>query len=498
MLDAFYSAVVQFFDPRVLWLILAAIPIGLVFGILPGLGGLTAIAILIPFIYGMDPLPGLAFLLAAHAVIYTGGSVTAIMLGIPGSPPNAATVMDGYPLSQQGRAGYAIGAALTASAVGGVIGVVVLILLLPFLQPVVEAFASPETFFLALLGIAFIGAMGESHPLKGLIAGALGIFLASFGTQQVTGVPRFWLGTDYLLDGFRLVPLALGLFAVPEIIVMMSTGRSVAPPDGGRQILWSQVGAGVAAVFRRGWLTLRSSIIGVFVGIIPGVGGETSPFVAYAAARQASAEPERFGQGSIEGVIAPESSNNAKEGGALVPTLAFGIPGSAGMALLIGGFLVLGLEPGPEFLKRHLDLAFGLALVVAVANILAAAVMLALATKISLITRIHGYVLGPLLLVLVVLGAYSTQNNAVDVWFVFVFGVLGYLMRELHFSRPALLLGFVLGKPLETYLHISLEAYGPLFFTRPLSLLIAALTLAGVLWPLLRKQRKGGAAREPT
>lgn len=493
MIDSLNSAIALIFSPGVLGLVLAAIPLGLVFGILPGLGGLTALAIVIPLVYGMEPFQGLAFLLAAHAVIYTGGSVTAILLGIPGALSNAATVSDGYRLSRRGEGGYAIGAALTASALGGLVGAVVLVALLPVLQQVVEAFGSPETFFLALLGIVLLGAVGEGQPLKGLIAGGLGIFLACFGYQRVTGVPRFWLDFDYLLDGFRLVPIALGLFAVPEIIFLMVTGRSIASTAAGSsEISWRQVGAGVASVLRNRWLFLRSSLIGVLVGIIPGVGGETAPFVAYASAKHMAKNPDDFGTGAIEGVIAPESSNNAKEGGALVPTLAFGIPGSAGMSLLLGAFLILGLDPGPDFLNDHLDIAFGLAFVLAFANLLGAGIMLALAARISLVTRVQGHILGPLLLVLVVLGAYSTNNDPVDVLFVFVFGMLGYFMRALEFSRPALLLGFVLGVPVETYLHISLSAYGPWFFTRPISLVLAILILTGVMVPLIREFRREG------
>jgi len=490
MLESLQAALAQFADPTLLALVAAGVPIGLIFGLLPGLGGLTALAIVIPFIYGMAPLHGLAFLLAVHAVIYTGGSVTAVMLGIPGALPNAAAVIDGYPLSRQGKAGYAVGAALTASALGGLIGVIVLVLLLPLLQPLVEAVGSPETFLLALLGIAFIGALGGDSPLRGLIAGGLGLFLACFGYQRVTGIPRFWLDFEYLLDGFRLAPMALGLFAIPEIVSLLSTGKPIAAGGAAGEISWRQVGAGIAAVRRRWWLLLRSSAIGVAVGVIPGVGGETAPFVAYASARQAAKNPERFGKGCIDGVIAPESANNAKEGGALVPTLAIGIPGSAGMSLLLGGFLILGLEPGAEFLDQHLDIALALALVVAVANLLGAAALLALAPKLALVTRLRGQLLGPLLLVLVVLGAYSSANNPVDVVFVFVFGALGYAMRELGFSRPALMLGFVLGASVETYLHISLQAYGPWFFTRPLSLVIAMLMLAGVILPLLREFRR--------
>jgi TctA family transporter len=490
MLDALNLAAAQFLQPGVLGLIVIAVPIGLVFGVLPGIGGLTALAILIPFIYGMEPVQGLAFLLAAHAVITTGGSVTSILLGIPGSVLNAATVIDGFALSRAGKAGYAIGAALTASALGGLIGVVVLVTLLPFLQPVVEAFGSPEIFFLALFGIVFIGALGEGQPLKGLIAGALGIFLACFGYQAVTGVPRFWLDFDYLLDGFRLVPMGLGLFAVPQILDLMSKGGTIASMGEGGEISWRQVGRGVLAVCHRWRLLLGSSAIGTLVGIVPGVGGDTATFVAYGWARQASKNPDDFGTGAIEGVIAPEASNNAKEGGSLVPTLAFGVPGSVAMAILLGAFLILGLEPGPYFLVDHLDMALGLAFVVAAANLLGAVIILPVVSRISLLTRVDGQVLGPLLLVLVVLGAYSSAGNPIDVLFVFIFGALGHLMRAHGFSRPSLLLGFVLGSMIETNFDISLNAYGPWFFTRPISLVLVAMIVVGLVLPQVRESRR--------
>ena len=221
--------------------------------------------------------------------------------------------------------------------------------------------------------------------------------------------------------------------------------------------------------------------------MMPGVGGATAPFVAYAAARQTSPDPESFGSGRIEGVIAPEASSNAKEGGALVPTLALGIPGSASMALLLGAFIVLGLQPGPEFLARHMDLAFGLALVLALGNVGSSALMFALSKSLIHVTRVPGRVLAPILFVLVLIGTYAAENNAYDVAFVFAFGMLGVAMERLDYSRPALLLGFVLGELIERYFHVSLQAHGPLFFTRPVSLAIIALALACLMWVRLRK-----------
>ena len=490
-----YEGFIRVMRPDVFLIMVAAIPFGLIFGVVPGLSGLTALAILLPFIYGMEPLPGLALLLSAHAVIYTGGSISAIVLGIPGSPPNAATVVDGYPMAQQGRGGEAMGAALVSSGLGGVFGVLVLVAVLPVLEPIVLSFGSPETFFLALMGVTFIAIVGEGPMQKGLIAGALGIFLALFGYQQVTSVPRFFFGSDYLLDGFRIIPLALGLFAIPEILALSAKGQSVAKEGSVGNVTLAQVLEGGKAVFKHRWLFLKSSAIGAVVGIVPGVGGETSPFVAYAAAKQSSKTAATYGQGNIEGVIAPESSNNAKEGGALVPTLAFGIPGSTGMALLLGGFLILGLEPGPEFIKEHMDLGVGLAMVVAISNLMAAAVMIVLAKYIARITFLRGHILAPLLLAIVVLGTYASKNNPMDVVYVFVFGALGYVMKELHYSRAPLILGFVLTNALESYLHISLRSFGGMFFMRPISLIIIALLVLGIVWPSLKRalSRKGGA-----
>lgn len=494
MFDLFAAGLRTILDTQVILLVLAAIPIGLVFGILPGLSGMTTLAVLLPFIYGLEPMAGLAFLLAAHAVVYTGGSITAIVLGIPGAPANAATVIDGYPMSQKGQAGMAMGAALVSSGLGGLVGVLVLMVLLPFLEPLVVLFGSPETFLLALMGLALIAALGRDSLVKGLIAGGFGMFLAQFGYQNITGVPRFWLGSDYLLDGFRLIPLTLGLFAVPEIVALMA-GRRIASADKPVDVSWAEVRRGVKSLAVNKLLFLRSSLIGALVGILPGVGGETAPFLAYASAKQTAKNGKDFGSGVIEGVIAPESSNNAKEGGALVTTLALGIPGSAGMAVLLGGFLLLGLDPGPDFLIEHADIAMGLAMVLAFANVLAALLMLVLVKQVAKITTVRGQILGPLVLVLTVIGAYAAGNNPTDVVFVFVFGILGCTMKNFGYSRPALLLGFVLAPLIETYLHISLEAYGPWFFLRPGALTIIVLTGFGIAWPLLRRGwgRKHGA-----
>lgn len=480
MWDALISAGNQALQPGVVWAVASALPVGLLFGLLPGLSGLTAMAVLIPFVYGMEGFAGLAFLLTAHAVVATGGSVTAILLGIPGSPANAATVIDGVPLRNAGFGGTAVGAALTASAVGGLFGALVMLVLLPVLRPVVLAFGPAETFLLSLMGLSFLAAVGTGSPAKGLFAGAFGIFISFVGDEPVSGVPRYWFGYDYLLDGFRLIPLALGLFAIPELVALAS-GRALEQSRGelpGRQLL-----NGCKAVFGRMSLVLRSSAIGSIIGVIPGVGGETAPFVAYAAARQADKDPERYGTGIIEGVIAPEASNNAKEGGALVPTLVFGVPGSSGMALLLGAFLVLGLQPGPNFLRDHLDIGLGLVIVLAVVNVVAAVVMFALMPVLARVVSVPPRLLVPFLLTLALLGAYSTQNDMQDVVFTFVFGAVGIACVRYGFNRASLLLGFVLGPAVERYLAISLNIYGAGFLLRPICLVLIALTVLALFAP---------------
>ncbi len=494
MLASIADGFALFLNAEVLLLCVLGVLVGLLLGVLPGLGGLTALALLLPFIYGMEPMAGLGFLLAAHAVVYTGGALTSIALGIPGSGPNAATVIDGYPMTRAGKGGIALGAAFMSSGLGGVVGVIALVGLLPFLQPIVFHIGSPETFLFALMGIIYVGALGERSMARGLIAGGLGVFLALFGYDRLAGVPRFWLDIDYLLDGIRLVPLVLGLFAVPEILDL-ALGRRAEAAATGRRERFAQIGQGIKATIQRPYLLIKSSLLGVFIGIVPGVGGDTAPFVAYASAKQTSSTPEDFGSGCVEGVIAPEASNNAKEGGALVTTLALGIPGSAGMSLLLGGFLLLGLEPGPDFLADHMDLAVGLAIVLAFANLIAVVMMIAAAPLLLKIADLRPQVLAPILAVLVVLGAYAYQNEPLDVVATCVIGLLGCAMKAMGYSRPALVLGFVMAPLIETYLHITLQAYGMSFLLRPGSLVLLALIVMGLSWGRLRRYFLAAAAR---
>jgi len=477
MLESIAQGLASFGQPLALLYMVLGVLIGSLVGLLPGLNGLTAIALMLPFVYGMDPAIGLAFLLAMHAVVNTAGSLTSILLGIPGEPTTAAVMIDGYPMAQQGRAGEAIGAAVAASALGGLFGAGVLLLLLPVLAPVVLYFKSPDTLMIALFGVALIAILSKGNMAKGLFAGALGMFLAVFGYQDTTGVPRFWFDFDYMLEGFQLIPITLGLFAVPEIVSLGTTGRSIAVPQADRVGI-GQVLFGVRVALRRWALVLRSSVVGVVAGIMPGVGGAAAQWIAYASAAQTEKNKAQFGKGAVEGVIAPEAAGNSKEGGALVPTLAFGVPGSSAMAILIGAFFLFGLTPGPDFLKDHMPIAVHLTVTLAVANVLAAILTIAIGAQLTGITRLPGHVLAPFLMVTLLVGTYATANDPMDVLLLIPFGILGLLLKELNYSRPALLLGFVLAPLVETYLHISLQAHGWAFLLRPIPLAaMAGITL---------------------
>lgn len=492
MVESILQGVISFAQPSSLMFLVIGVVAGSIVGIIPGLNGLTALALMIPFVYGMDPAVGLSFLLATHAVVNTASSVPAILLGIPGDPGSTATVIDGHALAKKGRSGEAIGAAVGASGIGGVLGAMVLLLLLPMLAPVVLYFKSPDSLMIALFGISLIGVLSKGSMAKGLLAGALGMMFATFGYQATTGVPRFWFDVDYLLDGFNLIPVTLGLFAVPEVLSLGATGRSIAASDT-PPVDRHQVFAGVRQALRNKVSVVRSALIGVGTGIIPGLGGATAPWLAYMSAAETSKNRAEFGTGAIEGVIAPEASNNAKEGGALVPTLAFGIPGSSAMALMIGAFYMLGLTPGPEFLGKNMPTAVHLTLTVAVANIGAALLAIGFGSYVTGITRVPGRVLAPLLMLTLVIGTYATSNSPMDILFLVLFGALGLLMKEWNYSRPAFLIGFVLAPMIETYLHISLSAHGWSFLTRPISIIAIVAIVAIVIRTALRQSQEKAA-----
>ena len=472
-------------------LLVLAIPIGMFFGAVPGLGGKLGIALMIPFVFGMEMVPGAVFLLAMHSVVHTGGSIPSILFGVPGTGPDAATIVDGYPMTQKGEAGRALGASLGASGMGGVVGAIVLAVLIPVLEPVVLAFSPAEFFLMALLGITFISLLSGDSLIKGLIVGLFGLMLAFVGMDPQLGVTRFTFGQLFLWDGVDIITAILALFAIPEMIALGVKGGSISTvTKEAARYSFAEVIDGIMDVFRHWWLALRTAIIGAVIGIIPGLGGDAASWICYGHAVQSSKTPERFGKGAVEGVIAPETANNSKEGGSLLPTLFFGVPGSSGMAIMLGAFVILGIQPGPMLIQTNLELVWTLIWALVIANLLAVVMFLGVAKWLGLLAFVRGGLLIPFVLVLAMLGSYLSRGHWENLVIIVVFGILGYGLKRFGWSRPPFVIGLVLGPIAERSLHKALALWGPAFLLRPISLVLIAIIVVTLAFALIRRRTR--------
>jgi TctA family transporter len=455
--------------------------LGLVIGIIPGIGGHFAMAMAIPFIFRMSPATGIAFILGAHASVAQGGGLTAILFGIPGTGQNAATVLDGPPMTAKGEAGRAVGAAMTACFMGAAFGVFVLALLLPVLRQVVLAFGPPEFFMLALLALTFIAVLsGKGISVnRGLIAGTLGLLFSFVGMCNVTGIRRFTFGSMELWSGLPMVAVMLGLFAVAEMLHLWIEGGSLArkATEMKARAMQQQIFQGVFDTLRNWWLVIRCSAIGTTIGLIPGLGSSSAAFLAYAHAKQTSKNPEEFGKGAVEGVIGPESANDAVEGGALACTVAFGLPGSSSMAILLTALLILGVQPGRELMVQRLDLVFVMIWTVVLGNLFGTLAGIVLVNPLARVTFLRSSVLVPVLLAVVLTGAFVVRGVMFDIVIAFIFGLLGYAMKKLDYSRPAFIIGLILGIMVEKNFYLSSKLYGGTFFLQPVALVLLVITL---------------------
>jgi len=472
---------------------LIGVAIGFVVGILPGLGGPTTLALMLPFVLKMTPVEAFAFLLGMLAVTNTTGDITSILFGIPGEPTSAATIVDGHAMAKKGEAGRALGAAMMSSLVGAVFGALVLGLAIPIVRPLVLAFGSPEFFMLAVLGITFVAALSGEALLPGLVAGGLGLWLATIGLDPMTATQRYTFGQLFLWDGIGLVPVTIGFYAIPELVELAVQRSSIAQLDVSRV---GGVWEGVRDTFRHWRLVLRCSAVGTFVSVIPGLGAATTQWVAYAHAVQSSPDRGRFGKGAIEGVLGPGAANNSTLGGSLVTTVAFGVPASVSTAILMGAFFIQGLVPGPAMLtpapKGHLAVTLAMVWTIVISNVITVAVCLAFMGQLARITRIRGTLLVPFILTLVYVGAFAEKNVFQDLGVVLVFGALGLSMARLGWPRPPLLLGLVLGPLAENRLFLSTGNYGAAWLLRPGVLLLLGLIVVGLVVPMVR-----GRGRQP-
>lgn len=478
-------------SPTHVLLMLIAVPIGMFFGAIPGLGGKLGIVLAIPFVFGMDPLAGAIFLVAMHSVVHTGGAIPSILFGVPGTGPDAATVVDGLPMTRNGQAGRAIGAALGASGVGGVIGGLFLLAIMPLLRPVVLAFGPAEFFLLALFGITFIAMLAGDSLIKGLLVGLFGLMMAFVNLDPQTGAQRYTFDFLFLWDGIDIITAVLAIFAIPEMIALGVAGGSIAEVRQRANYGLQGVLKGIRDVFRHWGLTIRTSVIGAFIGMIPGLGGEAASWICYGHAVQSSKTPDRFGKGAVEGVIAPETANNSKEGGSLLPTLFFGVPGSSGMAILLGAFVMLGIQPGPSLALTGMDIVWTLIWTLMIANILAVLMFFAVAPSFSYLSYVRGSLLIPFVFTLTYLGSYLSHRAWENLVLLTVLGTLGYLMKRHHWPRPPFVIGLILGPIVEDSFHKATALWGPLFILRPGAMALMALIIIsfGIYFWRARKKK---------
>ncbi|MBI2986502.1 MAG: tripartite tricarboxylate transporter permease [Deltaproteobacteria bacterium] len=493
MLETFWGSLLSVLSWPAFGLLLLGTFIGFWIGLLPGIGVVATLSILLPFTFGMHPINAMALLIALHAVGATTGDITSILFGVPGEGSAAATILDGHPMAKKGEAGRALGAALGSSLVGGLIGALALAVSVPVLRPFVLTFTAAELFALIVLGLVFIASLTGSLWTRGVLMAGLGLILSTVGMDPNSSIPRYTVGQPYLWEGLPLAPVAIGLFAIPEVVDLAVRGTGIAGQD---VRIAGGVLEGLKDTFRYWGITLRCSLIGTFVGVIPGLGGSVAQWVAYGHAVQSSRDKSRFGNGDVRGVLGPGAANNSKEGGDIIPTVGFGVPGSGGMAILLGGFLTLGLIPGPEMLTKHLDVVFSMVWTLVIANIIIAVVCLSFLNKIAKLTQIRGSIMIPCILFLVFMGAFSANNDLLDLVVMILFGVFGYIAVLLDWPRPPLVLGLVLGRLAEKYLYISVGAFGLSFLLRPLVILILLLAVGAVVYSI--RSGKGSVQALPT
>ena len=447
-LPALHEAFSLILQPNQIMYLTLGVLLGLSVGVFPGLGGIAGLSLVMPFMFGMDPVSGLALMVGLVAVVPTSDTFASVLMGIPGSSASQATVLDGFPLARKGEAARALSAAFASSLFGGLLGATVLTFFILIARPLVLAFGTPEMLAITILGLSMVAILAGRLPLKGLAAACLGLLVGTIGEAGAGGSLRMaTYDIPYLTDGISLVIVGLGIFAIPEIIGLLRHDQSIAR-DAKLGAGWMQ---GVKDWYENIWLSVRCSVIGVIVGVIPGLGGSVVDWIAYGHAVQTAKDKSGFGSGDIRGVIGPESSNNAKEGGGLVPTLIFGIPGSGSMAVFLGGLGLLGFDAGPQLIQDNLNITYTVVWSLAFANVIGAGLCIMLSGGIARLTTIRFTLLAPFLFMMIAFAAFQSRQSLGDLMALFSVGLLGIFLRRFDWSRPAFLIGFVLSHQAENF-----------------------------------------------
>ena len=487
------SAFVEGFATVFTWpifpVMMIAIVAGMIVGLIPGLRGLIAHILLIPFALQMEPLNAYVMLLGVYAVTTQTDSIPAVLLGVPGTAAALATSLDGYPMAQRGEAGRALCASYYASSLGTFVATGIFILFLPGLRALVLNFSSPEFFTLVLLGLVMASSLSGKSPARGLLMGGLGLMVSMIGQAPGTGDTRFAGDILYLWEGMPLIPIVLGMFAIPEVIDLAIRNATIAASDAGKKI--SGIVVGFVDCIQNWWLIVKCSVIGVVTGFIPGLGGAVAEWMSYAAAVASDKDPDSFGKGNVRGVIAPETGTASHKPGAIIPTVAFGIPGNNAMAILLVVFVIIGLRPGPEMLGSQLDLTFTMVSVVIVGNIVAALLALILQRWLVMLCFIRANLLVPFILAAMLVGASFARLSFGDILIFVIAGTLGYVFKHADWPRVPLVMGLIMGRIAEPYLFTTVDRYGyEWLYTRPIVMVLLGFIVLALLAPYWRKHRR--------
>ena len=490
MLEALFEGLGLIFQWSVVGYFALGCVIGILLGAVPGMGGAIGLVLLLPFTFSMEPVAAFALLLASWASTSTSGAITSVLLGVPSTAASQATVLDGYPMAKRGEAARALGASFTASAIGGVCGALALGVSLPLILPVILAFESPEQFMLGLLGLAMVGSLSGSSITKGVIAALFGLLLATIGLPESQAIPRYTFGSLYMLDDLPLIPVLLGLFAIPEILELAVKNVSISR-DGAGSNSNSGLLTGVRDAFKQLGLVVRCSIIGAYIGMLPGLGASIVGWVTYGHAKQSVKDNSQFGHGDVRGLLAPEAANNALRGGALIPTLTLGIPGSVGTAILMGALIMHGLRPGPSMLTTELPMTFSFVWMIAIASVVATLILLATVKQVAKVALLPGHLVVPAVLMFVFMGAWL-GSASIGAWIsCLVFGVVGFVMKRADWPRPPVVLALVLGPILERSFQISNRLHdGYSWLERPIVIVLLLIIVATIYFAVR------GVARE--
>ncbi len=484
MFEALSALGSVFFDPYLLFLIFVTTILGIVIGVLPGLGATTGAALLLPFTLTMDPVHAIAVLATIYVSATFAGSITAILINTPGTSAAAATTFDGFPLAQRGEAGRALGIAVIASTFGGIVSVIVLCFAAPLLAIVAYEFRPPEYFALTIFGLSMLASISSGGAIKNLIGGVFGVWLSTIGAERVTAIERFMFGNYELYEGLSFVPVMIGLFAMSELLVQSKMANKAV-----EFIKMKAVELPSRADYKKIWKTvLRSSGIGTFIGILPAEGATVASMIGYSEAKRWSKNKEEFGKGSIEGIAGAESANNAATGGAMVPTMVLGIPGSGTTAIILVGLMVHGLRPGPYLFTEQVTAVYQIFGSMFVANIMFLLMGLYAAKIFARISLVPSAILWPMVFAMSVIGAYALNSSLLDIWIVMIFGVIGFLARRFGFAVAPIAVGLILGKMVEVNLQNSLKIFDGEWwqiFTQPLALFFLVLAFLGLCGPQL-------------